>query len=161
MMTEYGSHPANEEANPAVAGNDERSPYSRREWQPSPQKIWDDLTRNANNPATTTALAAKVFLESIGLDPTPDTIDQLALAFVPALRIISERGYDPNGKSWRECGWRGQVYEIIKRCKRLMFNSWSNNRFDANNAVDLINYAGFYLRMKNIGRPWGEWGDPQ
>lgn len=118
----------------------------------------DDIEIMLN--ALTTRDAAVDFLDKCSISPTPDAVDQLIEAFLPALKIISERGYDPKGASWRECGWRGQVYEIVKRCKRLMFNSWTHSRHDANNALDLMNYAGFYLRLRNEGAPFGDWGEP-
>lgn len=110
---------------------------------------------------TTEETAARQFLKDVGIDdPAPDVIGQLLDVFVPCLLIIHERGYDPNGQSWRQWGWRGQLVEIRKRCERLWFNSWKHNRFDTNNAFDIINYAGFYLRLGNEGEPFGEFGSP-
>jgi hypothetical protein len=104
--------------------------------------------------------AAYEFLDRCALTPTPDAVEQLIDAFLPALRIMCERGYDPQGGSWRESGWMGQLVEIRKRASRLVHNSWRHGRFDQNNAVDLINYAGYYLRIKGEGKPWGSWGEP-
>ena len=104
--------------------------------------------------------AAQEFLEECCLIPTPDAIDQLVEAFLPALAIMCERGYDPEGATWREAGWRGQLMEIRKKTHRLWHRSWLHGRFDADSAIDLLNYAGFYLRLKNKGMPWGAWGEP-
>jgi hypothetical protein len=104
--------------------------------------------------------AAHEFLERCCLTPTPDAVDQLVDAILPALRIMCERGYDPEGGSWRESGWMGQMAEIRKRASRLVHHSWRHGRFDFGDAVDMINYCGFYLRLEGKGKPWGEWGEP-
>lgn len=102
----------------------------------------------------------KVFMESLGMTPTPDAIDQLLLAFVPALRIMIERGYDPNGATWREGGWRGILHEMRKKMSRLWFYSWIHGTFHADSGLDMINYGGFYVRLACSGMPWGSWGEP-
>jgi hypothetical protein len=104
--------------------------------------------------------AAQQFLQEVGVEPTPDAVDQLLEAFVPALAIIAERGYDKNGQSWKRTGWRAQLFEVLKRADRLHFNSWRHGRHDRNNGLDIINYAGFYIRTGGAGEPWGIWGEP-
>ena len=104
--------------------------------------------------------AARKFLRSIGLNPTPDAVEQLAEVFVPALKIMCDRGYNPNGETWRKGGWRGQLLEIRKKCDRLWERSWLHGAFDYDSARDLVNYAGFYLRLGGKGEPWGELGAP-
>jgi hypothetical protein len=104
--------------------------------------------------------AAFDFLQKIGLTPTPDAIGQLAGPFAEALTVMCERGYDRRGRTWRGHGWRGQVHDILDKAVRLRFHSWSNRRFDADSATDLINFSGFYWRLRNEGPAWGEWGDP-
>jgi hypothetical protein len=103
--------------------------------------------------------AAEEFLKYCGLDPTPDAVDQLVEAFLPALRIMIERGYDPTGKTWRDGGWRGLVYELRKKIDRLWYRSWLGRQFDKD-MYDVINYAGFYIRLKCHGEPWGTKGEP-
>jgi hypothetical protein len=103
--------------------------------------------------------AAEDFLKYCGLDPTPDAVDQLVEAFLPALRIMIERGYDPSGKTWRDGGWRGLVYELRKKIDRLWYRSWLGRQFDKD-MYDVINYAGFYIRLKCHGEPWGTKGEP-
>jgi hypothetical protein len=104
--------------------------------------------------------AAYTFFDRCGIKATPDAIGQLVEVFLPCLRIMAERGYDPEGKSWRDKGWRDQVVEILERADRIHFNSWAHSRFDENNARDLINYCGFYLRLRGKGERWGKWGEP-
>lgn len=104
--------------------------------------------------------AAYDFMKKLGMEPTPDAIGQLAGPFAEALRIMCERGYDPNGASWKLRGWRGLVHDILDNAFRLRYNSWQNRRFDGNSSIDMINFAGFYWRLKNEGRPWGEMGEP-
>jgi hypothetical protein len=100
------------------------------------------------------------FLRDCGLEPTPDAIGQLTAVFIPALEIMCRRGYDPNGLTWREAGWRGQLLEIRKKAHRLWHRSWLRGAYDADSAIDLVNYAGFYYRLRCEGKPWGEWGEP-
>lgn len=106
-------------------------------------------------------MAARQFFKELGIDDPPmDAICQLLIAFVPSLRIMCERGYDPNGLTWRASGWRGQIQEIRKKTDRLWLRGWLRGRFDADSARDIINYAGFYLRLAGEGKPWGDWGEP-
>jgi hypothetical protein len=104
--------------------------------------------------------AANHFLADIGLPLTPDAVDQLVQAFIPALKIICERGYHPEGNTWREAGWRGVLTDIKKKSNRLWYRSWVKGGFDEDSARDLINFAGFYIRLGNKGKEWGEWGNP-
>jgi hypothetical protein len=108
----------------------------------------------------TTREAAEQFMEMCGLEPTPDSVNQLIEAFLPALRIMCERGYDPNGDTWIRKGWRGLVCDILGKAGRIRYRSWLQNKFDRDSAMDLINFAGFYVRLENQGAPWGDWGGP-
>jgi hypothetical protein len=105
----------------------------------------------------------ETFLESLELTPTPDAIDQFFRVFLPALRIMCERGYDPAGRTWREAGWRPQLYESMKKMARIKFWAWSRTEpvMSLTEVPDLINYLGFYQRgIEEDIRPWGEWGEP-
>jgi hypothetical protein len=104
--------------------------------------------------------AASDFITKIGLDPSYDAIEQLAGPFAQALRIMCTRGYDKRGSTWIEKGWRGLVHDILNKSGRLRFHSWHNRRFDADSAIDGINFNGFYWRLQNDGEPWGTWGEP-
>jgi hypothetical protein len=106
-------------------------------------------------------LAARQFFKELGIDdPTPDAIAQLLVAFMPSLRIMCERGYDRNGLTWRASGWRGQIQEMRKKMDRLWLRGWLKGNFDPDSARDMINYAGFYLRLGGQGKPWADWGEP-
>jgi hypothetical protein len=104
--------------------------------------------------------AANHFFADIGLPLTPDAVDQLVVAFIPALKVICERGYHPEGNTWREAGWRGVLTDIRKKSNRLWYRSWIKGGFDEDSATDLINFAGFYKRLRNQGPEWGTWGPP-
>jgi hypothetical protein len=104
--------------------------------------------------------AAYDFMHKIGLDPTPDAIGQLAGPFAEALRIMCERGYDREGRTWRDKGWRGLVHDILNKSGRIRYHSWLHSRFDGDSAIDGINFNGFYWRQRNQGPRWGTWGEP-
>lgn len=105
--------------------------------------------------------ATDEFFKAMGLTPTPDAMEQLLEVFVPCLRIMCERGYDPTGATWREGGWRSQLVDVRKKFKRLWFHGWIHGRFVPDHGFDLINYTGYYQRIAMSGKPWGEWGEPE
>jgi len=100
------------------------------------------------------------FIKALGAEPVPDAIEQLIGPFALALTIICERGYDETGALWRSKGWKGLVHDILNKAGRIKYNSWRNNKFDSDSAVDLINFSGFYWRLRNEGSKWGELGEP-
>jgi hypothetical protein len=110
--------------------------------------------------------AAYDFLRKIGLEPCPDAVGQLAGPFAAALEVICTRSYNPPDEDpetepfWAARGWKGIVHDIYDNALRLKLFSWKRNRFYANGAVDIINFAGFYLRAKNECSKWGEMGKP-
>lgn len=106
--------------------------------------------------------AAVIFLDACSIQPTDETVQQLVEAFLPALAIISERGYSPSGANWRRMGWRGLLIEISKRWERIRFNEWERGRQDRNNTVDAINYLGYLLRHDRTPAhaEWGTIGKP-
>ena len=109
--------------------------------------------------------AAYDYLKSVGLEPNPDAVGQLSGPFTDALAIICERGYtkaDEDGSSffWQRRGWKGLVHDILDNAFRLQLFSWKQNEYYENGAVDLINFAGFYMRLRNKGSKWGEMGEP-
>jgi hypothetical protein len=109
----------------------------------------------------TTRDAAADFMTECGLDPTPDAIGQLAEVFLPCLKIMCERGYDPDGLTWKAEGWRGMVWKARDKMTRLWFHAWGNGNDHPDSAVDCINYLGFYIRLRNgIGSEWGDRGAP-
>jgi hypothetical protein len=110
--------------------------------------------------------AAYDYLKSVGLDPNPDAIGQLSGPFTDCLEIICKRGYtladeDPEGPFfWMLRGWKGLVHDILDNALRLQLFSWERNEFYPNGALDIINFAAFYLRLKNKGKRWGRMGEP-
>jgi|SRR5215813_2501854 len=108
--------------------------------------------------------AAFDYMVRVGLDPNPDAIGQLSGPFTDALEIICTRGYtdpdNPEDHFWKARGWKGIVHDILDNALRLKHFSWKRNEFYANGAVDIINFAGFYLRLHNDGKRWGEIGEP-
>jgi hypothetical protein len=104
--------------------------------------------------------AAFDYISTLGVEPTRDSIEQLAGPFAEALRIMCTRGYDPEGRTWKIRGWKGLVHSVLDKAERIKFHSWDNDRFHEDSAIDIINFAGFYWRLKNKGKKWGEWGKP-
>jgi hypothetical protein len=104
--------------------------------------------------------AAHTYLTECMLDPTPDAVEQLVEAFTPALAIMCERGYEKDGSTWKEGGWRSQLVDIRKKFKRIWFHGWIHGDFRPDHSIDMINYLGYYLRLGGKGDPWGTWGDP-
>jgi hypothetical protein len=102
--------------------------------------------------------AAVLFMKHCGLKPTPDAIYQLSEVFLPCLRIMCERPWDPDGGTWRSSGRMGILTDIRKKFERLWERGWRYGKRHDDSAYDLINYLGFYLRSSRSH--WGEWGDP-
>ena len=101
------------------------------------------------------------FFKAMELTPTPDAREQLISVFVPCLEIMCSRGYDPDGATWREGGWRSQLVDIRKKFSRLWFHGWIRGEFRPDHGFDLINYVGYYQRLAMGGKPWGSWGQPE
>jgi len=109
--------------------------------------------------------AAYDFLVKSGLTPNPDAVGQLSGPFLDALVIICERGYtqahdEGDSYFWKARGWKGLVHDILDNANRIRLFSWQRNEFYPNGALDIINFAGFYLRLRNRGKRWGELGEP-
>lgn len=110
--------------------------------------------------------AAYDYMRAVGLKPNPDAIGQLTGPFTAALEIICTRGYsdaeeDPEMEPfWAARGWKGIVHDIMDNALRLRLFSWQRNEFYENGALDIINFAGFYLRRQCKGKRWGDIGEP-
>jgi hypothetical protein len=104
--------------------------------------------------------AAYTFLSENGLDPTPDAVAQLTDVFLPCLKIMCERGYDPNGETWKAGGWRSMLVDAKKKFDRMWYFGWLRGEFHPDHPIDAINFLGFYYRLHLSGKPWGTWGDP-
>src|SRR5215469_358470 len=98
--------------------------------------------------------AAYDYLKRIGLEPTPDAIGQLAGPFSYALQVMCERGYDPDGMTWKSKGWKGLVHDILNKAGRLRYHSWRHDVFDGDSAIDCLNFCGMYWRLRNRGDKW-------
>lgn len=126
----------------------------------NPKVTWSvkgDMITVINEKPDTTRDAAYTFMKDCGLDPTEDAVGQLTEAFLPCLRIMCQRGYDPQGRTWRQAGRLGALADMRKKFFRLWERAWIRGGTHDDSAYDLINYTGFYLRIQ--GR-WGEWGEP-
>jgi hypothetical protein len=102
--------------------------------------------------------AGRAYLNACGLTPTPDAVQQLTQVFLPCLRIMCERPWDPNGGTWRRSGFFGILTDVRKKFERLWERGWQHGKMHDDSAYDLINYLGMYLRSDK--EPWGEWGPP-
>lgn len=103
--------------------------------------------------------AAYTFMKGVGLDPTPDAVSQLTEVFLPCLRIMCERPWDPNGKTWRKSGRLGVLSDARKKWERIWERLWIHGKAHDDSVFDGINYLGFVLRSEDNG--WGEWGQPR
>jgi hypothetical protein len=101
---------------------------------------------------------ARDFMEAMDLSPTPDAISQLLEVFVPCLKIMCERPWDPNGGTWRKSGVLGILSDARKKFERLWERGWKRGKRHDDSGFDLINYVGFYLRSED--NRWGDWGEP-
>jgi hypothetical protein len=146
---------------PAMSSPEEAKAY----YAGSPLKLFADnlaeATSRKPSPEDVRETMAVMFLENMGLTPTPDAVGQLLEVFFPCLAIMCSRGYDPNGATWREGGWRSQLVDARKKFKRLWFHGWIKGIFIPDHGWDLINYVGYYQRIAMRGAPWGEWGEPE
>jgi hypothetical protein len=102
---------------------------------------------------------AHQFLLDAGIEPTPDAVGQLLNVFVPCLRIMCERPYNPAGETWRAHGWRGCLFHAKGKMERLWEMAWRQGTYHNDSAFDAINFLGFYLRSQE-DPPWGTWGEP-
>ena len=106
----------------------------------------------------TTRDLASTFLEDMNMTATPDAISQLVEVFVPCLRIMCERPWDPNGKTWRKSGRLGVLSDARKKWERIWERLWIHGKAHDDSVYDAINYMGFVLRSEDSD--WGEWGAP-
>jgi hypothetical protein len=105
--------------------------------------------------------AASRFLEECGLGANAEAVSQLLYGFLPCLKIICEHGHYPGDATWRAFGWRGIIWEMKKRMGCLLVSNWRNVNYDEVNATAMANYAGYYIRLKNSGPPFGDLGNPE
>jgi hypothetical protein len=91
-----------------------------------------------------------------------DIIDQLMYGFMPSIQVMVSR-FNKRGGGWRQSGWKGALFETRKKLERLWLSCWVNGDCDdKDSAVDMLNFAGFFIRGKLYGlEPWGEYGQPK
>lgn len=102
------------------------------------------------------AFMAAVFGEE---NYTPDSIGQLVEVFVPCLRIMVERGYEPRGALWRKAGVFGPLIDAQKKFDRFWYRTWTLGIRHDDSGFDGINFLGFTLRSDPNSR-FGELGEP-
>jgi hypothetical protein len=103
--------------------------------------------------------AAEEFMLKMGMTPTPDAVGQLLEVFVPCLRIMCERGYDPTGALWRKAGILHMIGDVRKKFERLWYRTWTLGIRHDDSGFDLINFTGFVLRADPDSR-FGDSGEP-
>jgi hypothetical protein len=104
-------------------------------------------------------VAAEEFMNKMGMEPTPDALSQLLEAFVPCLRIMCERGYEPSGALWRKAGILGIIWDVRKKFERLWYRTWTLGIRHDDSAFDLMNYVGMLVRADPNSR-FGDAGEP-
>jgi len=90
---------------------------------------------------------------------TPDSVGQLVQVFVPCLRIMVERGYEPHGRLWQRAGVLGTIWDVRKKFERFWFRTWTLGVRHDDSGFDLINHTGFTMRADPDSR-FGDAGEP-
>ena len=118
-------------------------------------------SENMAAPAPEVYKYAHTFMTSLfGEDQyTPDSVGQLVEVFVPCLRVMVERGYEPTGALWRKAGVLGIIWDVRKKFERLWFRTWTQGKRHDDSGFDLINFTGMLLRADPDSR-FGDAGEP-
>lgn len=106
--------------------------------------------------------AARDFMTACGVEYTQDAVDQLALVFLPCLRIMCDREGHPwagDGSTWRESGIFGVLTDARRKWGRFWYRTWTMGKRHDDSGLDLINFVGFVMRADPNSR-WNEWGEP-
>lgn len=93
-------------------------------------------------------------------DTNGPTAHQLHV-MLQALAIYDERNKDYND-NWVRMGWRGLLIRIRERADRLWDKWWDREQAetrDEDDALDLINFAAFFVRAQRNGMTTrdGQW----
>jgi hypothetical protein len=96
----------------------------------------------------------------LGIEPTESNGEQFGV-FLEALRIHEERNRRYQDV-WTESGWKGALFDIKKKAGRLwrqFMVGKETEGADIDDAYDLINFAGFFIRgyRNDHEHPWGIW----
>lgn len=134
-------------------GYDRDKDYMKKEPAPGPVNMvapTPEIYKHAH------AFMAAVFGEE---NYTPDSVGQLVEVFVPCLRIMVERGYEPTGALWRKAGVLGIIWDVRKKFERLWFRTWTQGKRHDDSGFDMINFTGMLLRAEPDSR-FGDAGEP-
>lgn len=125
---------------------------------PADETSWERTVAHSRLVAAANALGYAADNEPI--------LDQLRV-FIVALDVYAERNkkYKDN---WRRMGWRGQLIRIRERAERVWDDLWDAHGGpfkptttldapDVDDAIDLINFAGFLVRGVREGNRDGDW----
>ena len=96
------------------------------------------------------SLVAEI-LREMGIAPTEDHQEQLGV-FLQAFEIFVERT-ERHGDTWKASGWRGALFDMHKKMDRLWneFMVSDSPPEDVDSALDLINFAAFFVRAQQQG----------
>jgi hypothetical protein len=150
MPPESGSIYSEEDPKIRLFGTEDTPLVTRRAGSDAHVDLAESLSRQE---------AAHMFLKACGLTPTPDAIAQLTEAFLPCLRIMCTRPWNPHGGTWRQSGILGVLTDAKKKWERFWERTWKHGQRHDDSGFDLINYIGFIMRSDPDSR-WGEWGEP-
>ena len=113
-------------------------------------------------------------LAALGLDYNDAALNAQAEVLCEALRVYAQRNirYKDN---WTRMGWRGMLVRVRERAERLWDSLWDAAPIDGpgdplpgaihdhdkrlDDAIDLINFAGFLVRAVRAGNRDGSWWD--
>jgi hypothetical protein len=98
-------------------------------------------------------------LDALGLDKDDLALQQQMEILADALVIYAERN-EKYHDNWKRMGWRGTLVRLRERAERLWDNYWNADDLDfleekmyvprdVDDALDLINFAAFFIRGMN------------
>ncbi len=102
----------------------------------------------------------KEIFDYYNIDWNDSNREQFAI-FLQALQLFNERNKRYRDQ-WKETGWRGALYDIVKKGRRLFTQfrlATAAPEATDDDAWDMINFCAFYLRAKQDGNEWGIWGE--
>lgn len=105
--------------------------------------------------------------EWLNVEYTTDAEEDQLRVLLLAAEVYAERNvkYKDN---WKRMGWRGMLVRVRERAERMWDDFWDqsepdvNERIlypprDADDAIDLINFAAFFVRAVREGNRDGSW----
>lgn len=105
---------------------------------------WDSYTPHAR-------ITWKKALTELGFDATDELAEQLYV-FCRAIKIYEERTAELGCQLWRDAGAADAAHHIKHKATRLFVREHhEDDLYDPDDALDLINYAAFYVRLKEDG----------